>query len=305
MPVRSIFIVVKEAQEVMSENARKVKIGVMQVTVDYTWTVEQCHDELLHLAEQCLYDGADLVFMPEAYQYKTARSSISRQDLARMYADGYKEKCAGLARKYNAYVAPWDYEVDDDGNLYNASYILDRRGEEIGRYHKVNITRNENITRGMDYPVFDLDFGKVGIMICFDNYFPESAEILALNGAELILYPLYGDTLNPQWEIRLRARAIDNTVYVAPCQISSHPIEGKFTFSGIVGPDGEVMCRLTEGGTYRVVEIEPGKKVYTHTSGSPDVYEDIKQYLLKTRNVAAYSPIIEKRETLDWDEIVF
>ena len=286
------------------DDARKAKIGIMQVTVDYTWTVEQCHDELLYLAEQCLKEGADLVFMPEAYQYKTARESITRQELARIYAAGYKEKCAALARQYKAYVAPWDYEVDGDGNLYNASYILDRQGNEIGRYHKVNITRNENITRGSSYPVFDLDFGKVGIMICFDNYFPESAEILALNGAELILYPLYGDTLNPQWEIRLRARAIDNTVYVAPCQISSHPIEDKFTFSGVVGPDGEVICRLTEGGTYKVLEIEPGKKIITHTSGSPDISEDIKQYLLKSRNVEAYGPILVKREALDWDCIV-
>ena len=286
-------------------NTRKAKIGLMQVTVDYSWTVEQCHEELLFLAEQCLKDRADLVFMPEAYQYKTARNDCSRQELVKKYAQEYKEKCAELAKKYKAYVAPWDYELDGEGNLYNTSYILDRQGIEIGRYRKVNTTRYENVVRGTDFPVFDLDFGKVGIMICFDNYFPESAEILSLNGAELILYPLYGDTLKTQWEIKLRARAIDNSVYVAPCQISPHPREEKFSFSGIVDPEGEVICRLNEDRTYKVVEIEPGKKVITNTSVSPNTCEDIKQYLLKSRNVEAYGPISEKRKVLDWDEIFF
>ena len=45
--------------------------------------------------------------------------------------------------------------------------------------------------------MFDLDVGRIGIMICFDNYFPESARILGLRGAQLILYPFYGDTMKP------------------------------------------------------------------------------------------------------------
>ena len=284
---------------------RKAKIGIMQVTADYNWSVEQCHDELLHLAAQCLKEGADLVFMPEAYQYKTARSKTPREVLVRKYAAGYKEKCAELARKYNAYIAPWDYELDDNGNLYNVTYILDRKGNEIGRYRKVNTTRYENLTRGDEYPVFDLDFGKVGIMICFDNYFPESAEILALNGAELILYPLYGDTLKDQWLIKLKARAIDNSVYISPCQIESYPHDEDITFSGVVGPEGEILCKLREEGSYKVVEIEPGKKVFTNTLASRGNYEDIKQYLLKARHVEAFWPITEKRATLEWDEIFY
>lgn len=284
---------------------RKAKIGIMQVTADFSWTVEQCHEELLKLAEQCMKEGADLVFMPEAYQYKSARMNTSREELVKTYAEGYKEKCSLLARKYNTYVIPWDYELDENGRLYNTSYILDRNGNEIGRYRKVNTTRCENLERGCEYPVFDLDFGKVGIMICFDNYFPESAEILALNGAELILYPLYGDTLKDQWLIKLRARAIDNSVYIAPCQIESHPRHEDITFSGMVGPEGEIICKLRENGTWKVVEIEPGKKAFTNTGAADGVYEDIKQYLLKARHVEAFDPIIEKRKTLEWEEIFF
>lgn len=114
---------------------------------------------------------------------------------------------------------PWDYEYND-GKIYNSSYILDRNGVELGRYRKTQLTIGEHdLTPGDDIPVFDLDFGKVGIMICFDNYFPEVARVLGLKGAELVLSPLYGDTLIPQWEIKMKARAIDNSMYIASSQI--------------------------------------------------------------------------------------
>jgi hypothetical protein len=103
--------------------------------------------------------------------------------------------------------------------------------------------------------VFDLDFGKVGIMICFDNYFPEVARILGIKGAELVLYPLYGDTLNPQWELKMKARAVDNTMYVAPCQIDmKYGIKMGISYTGMIDPEGNTIARLPEVGTWEVVE---------------------------------------------------
>jgi predicted amidohydrolase len=291
---------------------RKAKIGLMQVTgTDYSWSVEQCQEEMLYLAEQCLKDGADLVFMPEAYQYKEARNYYPLQELLLRYSADYLERCRGLARKYQAYVVPWDYEADSDGALYNTSFIFDRQGVEIGKYRKVLITQREEeagITPGSSFPVFDLDFGKLGIMICFDNYFSEAARCLGLQGAELILLPLYGDTLKPQWEIMTKARAVDNCVYIATCQIHSVPVDREASFTGLVGPDGEVITKVTKEGSYSVVEIEPGKKVITQTEGpGSDQYEDIKEYLLHTRTlgVEAFQPILEPTRVLNWDEIAW
>lgn len=284
---------------------RVAKIGVIQVSADYTWTVEQCQEEMLRLSEACLKEGADLVVMPEGYQYKT-KKKVPVPELVREYADDWKRRCSELARKYSAYVVPWDYELDSDGKFYNMSYILDRQGNEVGKYRKVLITRGENkkgITPGNDFPVFDLDFGKVGIMICFDNYFSEAARCLALRGAELVLYPLYGDTLKGQWEIKLLARAIDNSIYVAPCQIHSAPTEAKVTYSGIVGPTGEVLSQMDEPGTYDVVEIEMGRQIVTCTTANPRKHEDIKEYLLRTRVVEAFQPLVEPVDILDWSQI--
>lgn len=294
--------------EKKKEGKRTAKIGLIQVNAQYgpDVTVESCLEELLELAERCLRDGADLVFMPETYQYKNARH-IPRRELAARYSEAYKMKCAALARKYAAYVVPWDNEVDEAGRLYNTSYILDRSGREIGRYRKVHLTRREKekLTAGTDFPVFDLDFGKVGIMICFDNYYAETARILALRGAELILYPLFGDTLNPGWEIKTRARAIDNSVYVAPCLLHS-PVRGDyFVYTGMIAPDGEVLCKIEQYGTHRVVEIDLDRPVVTNIRAVNGSCEKIKPYLHKTRNVSAYGPLLEPVDELDWDEIEF
>jgi len=247
------------------------------------------------------------VFMPECSQYKAAYEQFLPAELCRMYAQPYKERCAALAKKYSAYVVPWDYE-EKEGKVYNSSYILDRGGEEIGRYRKVNPTPseiNDGVSQGMEYPVFDLDIGKVGIMICFDNYFPESARILALNGAQLILYPLFGDTLKEGWQIKTRARAIDYSVYVAPCHICSCPKDTDVSFTGLIGPDGAVLCKLTGEGCYAVVEIDMNYQAVTSFAGFIGAEEDdIKQFLLKSRNTAAFGPVTREVQTPPWEDIV-
>lgn len=284
----------------------KAKLGLIQVTSDYGWTVEQCIEEILTLMERCLQEGADLVFAPEEAQYKGA-TKASRKELVEKHSAGYLARCRELARKYEAYVLPWDYELAEDGRVYNTTYVIDRKGQDIGKYRKVQMTRGElskGLSGGDDYAVFDLDIGKVGIMICMDNYYPESAAVLAHRGAELILYPLYGDTLTGRWETRTRARAIDHTVYVAPCHIHSSPRETGASYTGLIDPEGEVVARLTEEGTHQVVEVEMGRQVITQMSGvGQGVYEDTKQYVRFMRNSVPFAPVAGPVEKWPWEQV--
>ena len=287
------------------KEGRKVKIGLIQVNHIIEEALEKKQEQLLFLAEECLKNGAELVFFPEAYQYTACREIIYDVEKLNKVAADWKEKCSALAKKYNAYVVPWDYEARD-GKVHNSSYILDRNGNEVGRYRKCHLTFSEEHVRGLtpgtEIPVFDLDFGKVGIMICFDNYFPETARILGIKGAELVLYPLYGDTLNPQWELKMKARAIDNSMYVAPCQIDmKYGIQLGISYTGMIDPEGNAIARLPDVGTWQVVEIEMGKQVITRTSGP---HEDIRQYLNNQRNPKAYRDITaEKQGVWDWNDI--
>ena len=279
-----------------------MKLGIIQVDYNFVDGLPERREKMLSYARSCFEDGADLVFFPEEYQYLTCPDLVQDRAALERAAAEWKEMCSCLAREYGAYIVPWDYEVLG-GKVYNTSYVLDRSGEEIGRFRKVHLPyfeQKKGFSAGGDFPVFDLDFGKLGIMICFDNYFPESARILSSRGAGLILLPLYGDTLRPGWEIKLRARAADNAVYVA-----SEQIDGRFdfSFSGLVGPDGEIIEKLTEAPSCRVVDIDLERRPITHTTGDPSISEDYALYMAKCRNPDAYGCLTEKSDPPSWDDV--
>lgn len=281
------------------------KIGLIQVDGKTVNDIKTRQDKLLELAARCFDNGADLVFFPEAFQYDGNRDILHSHQKLNETADEWKSRCSALAKKYHSYLVPWDYTVKGD-KIYNSSYILDRDGNEIGRYHKCNLTSSEmnnGLSIGMEYPVFDLDIGKVGIMICFDNYFPESAASLANNGAELILYPLYGDTLKPQWELKLRTRAADHSLYVASCQNQAYFDRA---YTGIADPEGNIIAKLDEINSFSVVDIEVGKAVKSDTYANHPHGENLRQYLHRCRNYKAYSSLItEGTKPKEWNEIFY
>lgn len=282
----------------------KIKIGLIQVVQREEDDYQSRTDVLIAMARRCFEEGADLVFFPEAYQHVPDRGIIHRREDMLRTSQAWKARCSALAREYGAYLVPWDYEIRD-GKIYNASYILDRNGVEIGRYRKVHLTHGEQergLSNGEDFPVFDLDFGKLGIMICWDNYFPESARCLGNRGAQLVVYPLYGDTLDPQWELKLRTRAIDNAMHIACCQIDTNCVAA---YTGLVGPDGTVLAQLPKEPCYRVIEIDVGTPVITHTTGHPDYRENIRDMTQRCRRPDAYGALLEAPVVKSWEDVFY
>lgn len=115
------------------------------------------------------------------------------------------------AKQYKMYVAGTFLYKDDEGFIYNSSMLYDPSGELIGRYDKNHPFSPEFIELGVipgtDVPVFETDFGKIGMMICYDSWFTDVAELLALKGAEIILFPNAG-----YYRSLMPARAADNCV---------------------------------------------------------------------------------------------
>ena len=98
------------------------------------------------------------------------------------------------ARDHKIYVIACLYERDKD-YVYNTVILLDRNGQVAGKYRKTHLYWPEmlaGVRPGGDYPVFDCDFGRIGIEICYDSWFPEVARVLALKGAEVIFCPNAG-----------------------------------------------------------------------------------------------------------------
>jgi predicted amidohydrolase len=139
-----------------------------------------------------------------------------------MHGDFKPEKVPGpssklmslKAKQYGMYVAGGIVrKVTEPDRLYNTALLYGRKGELVGTYDKIHPYSPENneqgITPGTRAPVFDTDFGKVGIIICYDSWFPDVTQLLALKGAELILFPNAGH--QPEF---LYARAGDNGVRI-------------------------------------------------------------------------------------------
>ena len=139
-------------------------------------------------------------------------------------------ECAGLleettnrlgtvARAHQMYIiAPT--LILQNGPVRNAALVLNRSGELVGQYLKVHCIENERnlgIVPGNTWPVFELDFGTIGIEICHDNSFPESARCLTLNGAKIIFWPhVMGGWGGEFMDVLLRAPAIHNGVHFVP-----------------------------------------------------------------------------------------
>lgn len=123
------------------------------------------------------------------------------------------------AARHRMYLAvPMALKSRIPGVLYNGLILIDNHGELMGTYNKTHLWAGERywFRAGDEYPVFETDFGKVGMMICYDGGFPEVSRILALKGAELILcpsaFPIHDKDM---WDIYFQTRALENGCFVA------------------------------------------------------------------------------------------
>lgn len=195
---------------------RPVTVAVVQGRPPASASPEAVRTYWAGLLTQAAASHPDLVCMPECMnQAATARPA---QEVAEPLDGPTYRLLADHARRLGAYVSGCYYEADGD-LVFNTAVLLDRSGHYVGRYRKIHPywpEEPEGVSPGDDLPVFLTDFGSVGIMICYDSWFVEPARVLALKGAELVLFP------NAGYETRIMpARAIDNGLYLAIASLNS------------------------------------------------------------------------------------
>jgi len=177
-----------------------------------TWEENLANIE--RLAERAAARGCDLILFGEGVTVVgTGKGYV---DVAEPIPGARTEALSAVARKHSIYLAAGVYERDGEA-AYNTAVLFDRKGNLVGRYRKVHLPYQElrrGLQPGAEYPVFDTDIGRIGIQVCYDHFFPETARCLALRGAEIILTPIWGDVRadGSPYEIVARARAIDNAV---------------------------------------------------------------------------------------------
>jgi predicted amidohydrolase len=175
------------------------------------------------------------------------------------------------ARKYGMYIVAGLIERDGPA-AYNTCVLIDRHGNVAGKYHKVYLPREEiegGLMPGDSCPVFDTDFGRIGMMVCWDAEYVEPARALATQGAEIILVPAAGGYMT-----LLKARAFENHLFIVS---SGYDVE-----SSIIDPEGEVLFETKDSGVNKVIAVNLQKRYTEWWVGDmrPRFHKEMRPYLI-------------------------
>ena len=179
--------------------------------------------------------------------------------------------------------------IESDGATYNTAFLLDRAGKEIGRYHKTCPTWSESASRkrGQSLPVFQTsELGTVGMLICYDLVFPETARCLALSGADIIFFPTMGGAAVGDGDIgtqALRVRAAENHVYLV--------VAFRGSGSMIISPRGEILASAEGPDGIVFADIDPGKG--RQGGDAMNHQQDMRARLFRERNPGAFGMLTE------------
>lgn len=230
-------------EETDNPEPRMVKVAVIHHRPRNTESIEENLDQFGKYLEEAGGMSPDIVCLPEGITL--VGNGKTYLDVSEPVPGPTTEFLAEMARKHRMYIVAGILEKEGPV-LYNTAVLLDRDGKLAGKYRKVSLPREEiegGVTPGDDFPVFDTDFGRIGIMICWDVFFPEPARMLSLNGAEMIFMPIWGGNLT-----LARARAIENQIYLVS---STYDMK-----SGVFDKTGELIVEGTEQNPVVVTEID-------------------------------------------------
>lgn len=201
-------------------------------------TVEENREAMRNILDQAAREKPDLVLLTETFTYWGTGKPPA--EIAEPIPGPTTEILSRKAREMGSWAVVSLFERDGD-EIHNTAVVVDRQGGIAGKFRKIHLPLSEaedGVTPAAEYPVFDTDFGRVGVLICYDNWFPETARILRLRGAELLLLPVAGDGDPRHWDVITRARAIDNGIYL----VTSNAVGD--SLSRIVDPMGEVIAEV-------------------------------------------------------------
>lgn len=249
--------------------------------------VEKSLDELEQLVDRAGEAGCAAAALPEdtlgLLKWAEANPKSLKAVLPRAVTR-LLERLGRAAARHRMYLVVCSDFLETDGGLYNTAFFLGRDGKEIGRYHKVCPTWLEHGARrrGTSFPVFKTpDLGTVGLLICNDLKFGETARCLALQGADIIFFPTMGGaTYGGDGDLAaqaMRVRAVDNFIYLVVAQRGA---------SSIISPQGKVISRAKGADGLVVADLDP----FGGREGGDALnrQRDMRGRLFRERNPAAF-----------------
>ncbi|MGH9455167.1 MAG: carbon-nitrogen hydrolase, partial [Terriglobia bacterium] len=221
-------------------DAGKFKIGLIQMAMSAATAQNLTH--AIDRIQQAAAAGAEIICLPELFRlpYFCQREDPAWFDLAESIPGPTTEALGKIAAKTGTTLIAPIFEKRAPGICHNSSAILGPEGRVLGVYRKMHIPDDPSyyekyyFTPGdLGFRAFDTPVGRVSVLICWDQWFPEGARLAALRGGRVIFYPTaigwhpaekerFGKEQREAWQIIQRAHAIANGVYVAAVNRTGH-----------------------------------------------------------------------------------
>ena len=224
---------------------RKVKVGLVQMSM--ATDPAENRAKAVAQVEAAARGGAELVCLPELFcsRYFCQREDLAAFDLAEAIPGPTTEAIGAVARKANVAVITPVFERRAPGLYHNSCAVIDADGRIVGLYRKMHIPDDPAyyekyyFTPGdLGFRAFDTSKGRVGTLICWDQWYPEAARLTSLAGASILFYPTaigwhpaekekHGGAQRDAWRTVQRGHAIANGVYVAAVnRVGFEPVAG-------------------------------------------------------------------------------
>lgn len=246
----------------------KLKLAVCQIRTetDFQQTMDKAEAMIRGAAE----NGAEIVVLPEMFN-----CPYSRKYFREFAQRGHEESVAAMSRwaAENRILLVGGSVPEREGEkLYNTCFVFDEQGEQIARHRKVHLfdidvpgmrfKESANFEPGDSVTTFETRWGTMGAAVCFDVRFPELFRAMAVRGAKIIFLPAQFNTRTgpAHWEMSLKARAVDNELFLVAASAARHP---EFSYqcwghSTVLDPYGEILatCDETEQTIYADIDLD-------------------------------------------------
>lgn len=287
----------------------KIKIAAIQMST-VADKMENVRTVKAYL-EKIKDENPDFVILPEMFccPYQTENFPIYAEE----EGGPIWQQLSAYAKQYGVYLIGGSMpEKDAEGNVYNTCYVFDREGKQIGKHRKVHLfdidvkggqtfKESDTLTAGDSDTVFDTEFGKMGVMLCFDIRFPELSRMMVNDGARIVFVPAaFNMTTGPaHWELSFRTRALDNQIYMVGCAPARDVSAGYISWghSIVTDPWGRVTGMLDENEGILLAELDMDYEEQVREelpllkSRRKDIYQLAKN-LINSGNSTESSPVL-------------
>ena len=251
-----------------------IKIALCQMNV--VDNKEKNIEKAIQMIKESKKQGADLAVLPEMFNCPYENEKFVEYAEILESSKTLKE-ISNIAKEENIHVLAGsipELERDDENDtesIYNTAVFFDNNGKQLGKHRKMHLfdidvkgkiyfKESDTLSAGNDFTIIKTDLATIGIGICYDIRFVELSRIMALNGAEILIFPgAFNLTTGPaHWELLFRSRALDNQTFaigVAPA-LDEDASYNSYGHSIAVNPWGEVIEELDYNEELKIVEID-------------------------------------------------